>query len=452
MSQPVPSNDTIAAIATPPGRGGVGIIRVSGPAVKAIAIAIIGAVPQPRYATLCDFVDEDGITIDSGIALYFPQPHSFTGEDVLELQGHGGPVVLDMLLERTVALGARLARPGEFSERAFLNDKLDLSQAEAIADLIDSASRKAAQGAMRSLSGVFSEQVRHLSAMVIELRMFVEAAIDFPEEEVDFLDDERLATTLAELEAALSQTLAQAGQGALLHEGMTLVITGRPNAGKSSLMNCLSGTDVSIVTSVPGTTRDIVDEFIHLDGIPLKLVDTAGIRDSGDEVEAEGVRRAMREVDRADQVLAVIDVAAHVDSWQRHADELVTELNAAGRATVVLNKIDLLPENSIREVDGVIGVSAKTGAGIDALKAHLKRLAGFDAGVEGNFTARRRHVDALKRASAHLGEARQLLEARRGELVAEELRLSHECLCEITGEFTPDDLLGKIFSTFCIGK
>lgn len=454
MSRGASPSDTIAAIATPSGRGGVGIVRVSGSNVKKIALNVLGQLPSPRYATLLGFLGEDGRPVDRGIALFFPSPNSFTGEDVLELQGHGGPVVLDMLLERIVELGARLARPGEFSERAFLNDKMDLSQAEAIADLIDSVSRKAAKSAMRSLAGDFSAQVQGVGEMVLNLRMFVEAAIDFPEEEVDFLGDEKVATSLVEIQRALRETLEQAGQGALLRDGITLAIAGRPNAGKSSLMNRLAGRDVSIVTAVPGTTRDVIDEFIHLDGIPLKLVDTAGIRASDDEIEAEGVRRAMREIGIADQVLIVIDAEAQGETWRTHGDALLEELGATGRSTLVLNKTDLVPTLLQSEMPpDTVAVSARTGQGIDALKDRIKALAGFDAGTEGHFMARRRHVDALARALRHLAEGKLRLEERNeGELLAEELRLCHECLCEITGQFTPDDLLGKIFASFCIGK
>jgi tRNA modification GTPase len=333
-----------------------------------------------------------------------------------------------------------------------LNDKIDLSQAEAIADLIDSVSEKAAKGAMRSLQGEFSKRVSHLSELIINLRMYVEAAIDFPEEEIDFLADEKVAGSLAEISATLEDTIQQAGQGALLREGISLVIAGRPNAGKSSIMNCLTGRDSSIVTRVPGTTRDVVSEYIHIDGIPLKLVDTAGIRISDDEVEIEGVRRALAEAGKADQVLVVVDLVAHRDDWQQQVDELTAELKQHSGITVVLNKTDLVPGISTAGHD-VIAVSAKTGSGIDELKAHIKSLAGFDSSGEGAFIARRRHLVALDRARSHLDEGgRQLAERQAGELLAEELRLCHEALTEITGEFTSDDLLGRIFSSFCIGK
>ena len=455
MTRGASPRDTIAAIATPAGRGGIGVVRVSGNAVRDIARRLLGQLPEPRYATLGNFVDDAGGIIDQGIALFFASPHSFTGEDVLELQGHGGPVVMDMLLSRIIDCGARLALPGEFSERAFLNDKLDLSQAEAIADLIDSVSRTAARSAVKSLQGEFSAKIRHAAELVLNLRMFIEAAIDFPEEEIDFLADEKVVATLVEIEGALTATVQQASQGALLREGISLVIGGRPNAGKSSLMNRLTGNDSSIVTALPGTTRDLVDEYIHLDGIPLKLVDTAGIRASGDEIELEGVRRALRAAGDADQVLAVIDIVEHGASWRGHAGRLVEELGAAGKATIVLNKIDLVDEASLAAIPDpdVICVSAVTGQGMEQLKDRIKAVAGFESAGEGTFMARRRHLDALGRALDHLSEGRRQLETNgAAELLAEELRLCHECLGEITGEFTPDDLLGKIFQQFCIGK
>lgn len=430
------------------------MIRVSGNLASEIATALIGKLPKPRYATLAVFTGAEGVAIDEGIALYFPGPSSFTGEDVLELQGHGGPVVLDMLLARVIGLGARLALPGEFSERAFLNDKIDLSQAEAIADLIDSVSQQAAKGAMRSLQGEFSIRVTDLSEMMINLRMYIEAAIDFPEEEVDFLADDKVLEMLALIETTLRDIIQQAGEGALLREGLNLVIAGRPNAGKSSLMNRLTGKDASIVTEIPGTTRDIVNEYIHLDGIPLKLIDTAGIRKSEDAIEVEGVRRAIREVEQADQVLAVVDFAAHPDDWAQEAERLVAEIGVDRPVTIVLNKMDLATRApSLAETGEVQCISALTGAGMEDLKAHIKVLAGFQASGEGQFMARRRHVDALARASERVQEGRRQLEHyRAGELLAEELKLAHECLCEITGQFTSDDLLGKIFSSFCIGK
>ncbi len=445
-------SDTIAAIATPPGRGGIGVIRISGPETVAIARAITGSLPRPRYATLADFRDEHNDTIDSGLALYFPGPASFTGEDVLELHGHGGPVVLDMILARIVALGARLARPGEFSERAFLNDKIDLSQAEAIADLIDSVSQQAAKGAVRSLQGAFSERIAQLSSLIVNLRMFVEAAIDFPEEEIDFLADSRVGESLAEIEHTLDAIVSEARQGALLREGFSLAIVGRPNAGKSSIMNALTGRDSSIVTRVPGTTRDVVREEIQVGGMPVRLIDTAGIRVSEDEVEIEGIRRAVGEAGRADQVLVVVDLAEHREDWKAIADDVLDALPVADNATLVLNKSDLVTDVAVDE-PGVIVVSAVSGDGIEALRNRLAELAGqVDLG-EGMFSARRRHLDALDRAAGYIADGRAQLEGvGAGELLAEELRQAHEALCEITGEFTSDDLLGQIFSTFCIGK
>lgn len=455
MTRGVSSTDTIAAIATPPGRGGIGVVRISGRAVRRIAQGILGEVPRPRYARFGNFLDYEGGIIDQGLALYFPAPRSFTGEDVLELHGHGGPIVMDMLLARVVELGARLALPGEFTERAFINDKIDLSQAEAIADLIDSVSRTAAKSAMRSLQGEFSARIRHVNELVVNLRMFIEAAMDFPEEEIDFLADDKLITSIADIEALLADALRQANQGALLREGITLVIAGRPNAGKSTLMNNLTGTDASIVTAVPGTTRDIVDEYIHLDGIPLKLIDTAGIRASEDEVELEGVKRALRAAAGADQILAVVDISEDANNWQARATTLIDELGAPDKTTVVLNKIDLLNQAVLDRLDtsDAICISAVTGEGMDGLKHRIKALAGFTGAAEGTFMARRRHLDALDRAGRHLRAGKQqLITAAAGELLAEELRLCHESLAEITGEFTTDELLGKIFENFCIGK
>ena len=452
MTSGAADSDTIAAIATPPGRGGIGVIRISGPETVAIARAITGSLPRPRYATLADFRDEHNDTIDSGLALYFPGPASFTGEDVLELHGHGGPVVLDMILARIVALGARLARPGEFSERAFLNDKIDLSQAEAIADLIDSVSQQAAKGAVRSLQGAFSERIAQLSSLIVNLRIFVEAAIDFPEEEIDFLADSRVGESLAEIEHTLDAIVSEARQGALLREGFSLAIVGRPNAGKSSIMNALTGRDSSIVTRVPGTTRDVVREEIQVGGMPVRLIDTAGIRVSEDEVEIEGIRRAVGEAGRADQVLVVVDLAEHREDWKAIADDVLDALPVADNATLVLNKSDLVTDVAVDE-PGVIVVSAVSGDGIEALRNRLAELAGqVDLG-EGMFSARRRHLDALDRAAGYIADGRAQLEGvGAGELLAEELRQAHEALCEITGEFTSDDLLGQIFSTFCIGK
>ncbi len=445
--------ETIAAVATPTGRGGVGIVRVSGPLVGKVALAILKQSPAPRTALYRDFIAGDDSVIDSGIALYFPGPHSFTGEDVLELQGHGGPVVMDMLLEAVTALGVRLARPGEFSERAFLNDKLDLAQAEAIADLIDSDTRAAARAALHSLQGDFSERIHVLVAAMIQLRIHVEAAIDFPEEEIDFLADGAIESQLEGIEANLAEVLAAAHQGTLLRDGMTLVIAGKPNAGKSSLLNALAGTDTAIVTDIPGTTRDVLRERIQIDGMPLHIVDTAGIRDSDDPVEQEGIRRAWHALETADRMLLMVDARQGLTAEDRHT---LSRCPEGLPVTVVHNKIDLTDRQTLaQDNDGLphLWLSAKMGVGLDLLREHLKQEAGYCAPAEGGFSARRRHLDALDTANEHLGNARiQLIEHKAGELLAEELRLSQDALSTITGEFTNDDLLGKIFTSFCIGK
>lgn len=446
--------DTIAALATPPGRGGVGIIRISGPLAAPIAAQIVGHVPAPRQAEYLPFRAADGTAIDTGLVLYFPAPHSFTGEDVLELQGHGGPVVMDMLLQRCLSLGARAARPGEFSERAFLNDKLDLAQAEAVADLIDSASAQAARLALRSLQGAFSERVHELVAALTELRQYVESAIDFPEEEIDFLGDGQVQARLEAVQARLAETLASAQQGNLLREGMTVVIAGRPNAGKSTLLNALSGRDTAIVTAIPGTTRDVLREQIQLDGLPLHIIDTAGLRDSDDAVEQEGVRRAWAEIAAADRILFLHDVTQPFDAPEQ---ALLARLADAGPAiTVLQNKLDLLSAAPMElAVAGLetLAVSAQTGAGLPALREHLKTCVGYAAGGEGQFMARRRHLDALSQAQQHLAQGqRQLQDYAAGELLAEELRQAQQALGEITGTVTADELLGKIFASFCIGK
>ncbi|MBE0490373.1 MAG: tRNA uridine-5-carboxymethylaminomethyl(34) synthesis GTPase MnmE [Halomonas sp.] len=448
--------DTIAALATPPGRGGVGIIRVSGPLCEAISKAVVGQCPPPRRAHYGPFKGESAV-IDEGIVLYFEGPHSFTGEDVLELQGHGGPVIMDLLLERCVALGARLARPGEFSERAFLNDKLDLAQAEAIADLIDASSRAAAENALRSLQGDFSRRVEALVQRLIELRIYVEAAIDFPEEEIDFLADGKVAERLKGVMAELSAVRAAAGQGALMREGMSVVIAGRPNAGKSSLLNALTEQETAIVTDIAGTTRDVLREHIHIDGMPLHIIDTAGLRDTPDAVEQIGVARAWAEIEKADRVLLLVDATstASLDPmaiWP----EFVARLPDPRRLTLVRNKIDTTrdaPGIELSTATPVVRLSARTGAGVDNLKAHLKEVMGYSGTTEGRFSARRRHLDALDRARQALenGEA-QLAGFGAGELLAEDLRDAQQALGEITGEFSADDLLGEIFGSFCIGK
>lgn len=445
--------ETIAAIATPPGRGGVGMVRVSGGLVQTIAAGVLGDVPQPRLAALRIFRDADGEMLDGGLALYFPAPNSFTGEDVLELHGHGGPVVMDMLLARVLELGARTAQPGEFTQRAFLNDKIDLTQAEAIADLIDSGSSQAARAALRSLQGEFSVAVHSLTEAVTETRMHVEAAIDFPEEEVDFLADTVLHERIASAIDLCEQITARAQQGALLREGMTVVIAGRPNAGKSSLLNRLAGYDAAIVTDIPGTTRDVLRERIHIDGMPLHIADTAGLRDDADVVEAEGIRRARNEMIRADRILYVIDATRLLDDESMRAE--LSALPAETPVSVVINKIDLVNARSRYEQSQPprLHLSATTGEGVDLLREHLKECMGFQGAATGTISARRRHLDALNRADAHLHEAqRQLKDRRAGELMAEELRQAQQCLGEITGQFTPDDLLGRIFTSFCIGK
>jgi len=447
------TRDTIAALATPPGRGGIGVIRVSGPLASSIAREILGEVPRPRRAVIRPFRDADGQTLDQGLALYFAAPASFTGEDVLELHGHGGPVVMDMLLARMLQLGARVAQAGEFSRRAFLNDKLDLAQAEAIADLIDSGSVEAARAALRSMQGEFSVAVNSLTEAVTETRMHVEAAIDFPEEDIDFLADTALRGRIDGAIELCAQIAAKARQGALLREGMTVVIAGRPNAGKSSLLNRLAGYDAAIVTAIPGTTRDVLRERIAIDGMPLHIADTAGLRDEADIVEAEGIRRARQEMTRADRILYVVDGELRPDPAD--VERELANLPQDVPVTLVINKIDLLAMTSRYEQSQPprLYVSAITGEGIDLLREHLKECMGFQGADSGTVSARRRHLDALTRADCHLQEARrQLLDQRAGELMAEELRQAQRALAEITGEFTSDDLLGRIFSSFCIGK
>lgn len=446
--------DTIAALATPPGRGGVGIIRISGPDSVTIAQSILGKLPQPRHADYLSFYNEDATALDMGIALFFPAPNSFTGEDVLELHGHGGPVVMDLLLQRVVTLGARLAQPGEFSQRAYLNDKLDLAQAEAIADLIDSASEQAARLALRSLQGVFSARVHSLVESITQLRMYVEAAIDFPEEEVDFLADEQITRQLIAILQDTQQTLDSATQGCLIKEGMSVVIAGKPNAGKSTLLNHLTGRETAIVTDIPGTTRDVLREQIHLDGLPIHIIDTAGLRDTQDQVEQEGVRRAWQEIKKADRILYLMD---HQQKDTEEDLQFLQKLRSAGPGiTVVHNKIDISGhtghiDSSAEKVE--VYLSAKTGTGMELLREHLKQCVGFQQTGEGSFMARRRHVTALEQALTHVKQGRtQLLEFAAGDLLAEELRLAQQALAEITGEFTADDLLGRIFSSFCIGK
>lgn len=446
--------DTIVAAATPPGRGGVGIVRISGPKTPELAATLLGELPAARRATLARFLDAQHDPIDAGLALFFPAPHSYTGEHVLELHGHGGPVVMETLVARALELGARRAQPGEFTQRAFLNDKLDLAQAEAIADMIDAGSRAAARAAMRSLQGEFSAMVRGLTEAVIELRTYVEAAIDFPEEEIDFLADRELAERFQAVRDHFEGVLASARQGRLLREGMVVVIAGRPNAGKSSLLNRLAGYDAAIVTPVPGTTRDVVRERIHLDGMPLHVLDTAGLRQGGDVVEEEGIRRAQVEMQRADCVLFVIDTVD--DPEGSAAREERARLPADVPLTLVFNKCDLAVGLPVAdEVGGPprFMISALTGAGLAELRTHLKACMGYQSVDGGAISARKRHLEALVRARERTEEASRLLTERRaGELVAEELRAAQQALSEITGEFTSEDLLGRIFAGFCIGK
>lgn len=452
------STDTIAALATAPGRAGVGIIRISGPATKAVAQAILHKLPKARYADYLPFYAADKQILDQGIAMFFPGPNSFTGEDILELQGHGGPVLLDMLLKQVLAQpNVRIARPGEFSERAFLNDKLDLAQAEAIADLIDASSEQAARSAMQSLQGEFSRRIHELVEKVIHLRMYVEAAIDFPDEEIDFLSDGKVAADLAEIIDYLATVKKQAMQGSILREGMKVVIAGRPNAGKSSLLNALAGREAAIVTDIAGTTRDVLREHIHIDGMPLHIIDTARLREATDQVEQIGIERAWQEIAQADRVLFMVDGTTTNDTdphaiWPDFIDRLPANLGV----TVIRNKADLTGEPMTPDLSSstpVYRLSAKTGVGIDALREHLKQCIGFDASTEGSFLARRRHLDALDRAAEHLSIGQEQLHSYiAGEILAEELRLTQQHLNEITGEFSSDDLLGRIFSSFCIGK
>lgn len=452
------TNDTIVAQATPPGRGGVGILRVSGPKAAAVAEIVLGKIPKPRYADYLPFKDENGTTLDQGIALYFPGPNSFTGEDVLELQGHGGPVILDLLLKRILSInGLRIANPGEFSERAFLNDKLDLAQAEAIADLIDASSEQAARSAMNSLQGVFSGQVHQLVEALTHLRIYVEAAIDFPDEEIDFLSDGIIEAKLNEVTAELNTVRSQAHQGSLLREGMKVVIAGRPNAGKSSLLNALAGRDAAIVTDIAGTTRDVLREHIHIDGMPLHIIDTAGLRESTDKVERIGIERAWQEIEQADRVLFMVDgTTTDAIEPEKIWPEFIARLPESVPVTVIRNKTDITGEVSGFTQFGdysLIRLSAREGEGIELLRDHLKESMGFESNTEGGFLARRRHLQALNVAAEHLqGGYQQLVVARSGELLAEELRLAQQALSEITGEFSSDDLLGRIFSSFCIGK
>ncbi len=448
--------ETIAAIATPPGIGGVGIVRVSGPLTLSIAEQITDLIPIPRQAHFCRFYSEEKEILDEGLALYFSGPNSFTGEDVLELQGHGGPLVLDRLLQRVLQCGARLAKPGEFSERAFLNGKLDLAQAEAVADLIEASSEQAVRSAVRSLCGEFSKQVKELVEALIQLRLYVEAAIDFPEEEIDFLSDGHVLAQLEAIQEKLAKVKVSAKQGSLLRDGMNVVLTGKPNVGKSSLLNALSGEQTAIVTQIAGTTRDVLKEQINIDGMPLHLIDTAGLRTSEDLVEQEGINRAKQAISKADEIILIVDADEKSDLKkliEKNFSEIDCDLSSV---TVIKNKIDLTKDKPrLAEEQGhtVIYLSAKQEQGIDLLKQHLKERMGYKQTMEGVFIARRRHLQALDLAAEHLTLGQeQLVSADAGEFLAEELRLAQQALGEITGEFTTEDLLGRIFSSFCIGK
>ena len=434
------SRDTIAALATPPGRGGIGIVRLSGPAVPAIAEKVLGVLPKPRHAAHAVFRNKSGEALDEGIALYFPAPHSYTGEPVLELHGHGGPVVMQALLAACLDAGARVAEPGEFTRRAFLEGKLDLAQAEAVADLIDAASSEAARSALRSLTGEFSAAITALQSQLVELRALTEAMLDFPEEELDTLHRDDACRRLDEVRRALDDVLTKSRQGSLLRSGIHVVLAGRPNVGKSSLLNRLAGEERAIVTAIPGTTRDALREPIQIEGVPLIVVDTAGLRRSLDVVERLGIERTQRELARADVVIAVFEAT-------RGRDEL-EDLPAAAARIDVYNKIDLAPR--FVAPAGALSVSAKTGEGLDALRQAILRAAGWSASGESVFLARERHLRALQLARAHLEAAAR--ETPRWEFFAEELRLAHAALGAITGEFTADDLLGEIFARFCIGK
>ncbi|MDR1853906.1 MAG: tRNA uridine-5-carboxymethylaminomethyl(34) synthesis GTPase MnmE [Azoarcus sp.] len=450
---PSPAPDTIAAVATPPGRGGVGIVRVSGRNLAPFAVALAGRAPTPRRAELTDFRAADGATLDSGLMLYFPAPASFTGEDVLELHGHGGAVVMNLLLARCLELGARLAQPGEFTRRAFLNGKLDLAQAEAVADLIDASTAAAARSAVRSLQGEFSRAVRALVDELTDLRLLVEATLDFPEEEIDFLKQADAFGRLERLDQRLAEVRARARQGKLLQAGLSVVLVGQPNVGKSSLLNRLAGDDLAIVTPIPGTTRDALKSSIQIHGIPLHVVDTAGLRATEDEVEKIGIARAWKAVREADLALLLLDARAGLTDDDR---AILAELPPNMPRLVVRNKIDLTAEPPALTHDGDtthVALSAKTGAGMEALEQALLEIAGWQDS-EDTFIARARHLQALEAGATHLAAARAELETAPPalELFAENLRLAQNALAEITGEFSADDLLGAIFSRFCIGK
>lgn len=442
--------DTIAAIATASGAGGIGVVRVSGPLSKTIAVEILGHCPAPRHAAYLDFKQANGDLIDRGIAIFYPNPHSYTGEDVLELQAHGGTALMQILLARCIALGARQAEPGEFTRRAYLNDKMDLAQAEAVADVINAATVEAAKSAVRSLSGEFSQHINTLLHKLIDLRMYVEACLDFPEEEIDFITQGRVGEKLAAIMAELSAVFANARQGSLLREGINVVLVGQPNVGKSSLMNQLAGEEIAIVTSIAGTTRDTIKNAIQINGVPLHIIDTAGLRETDDEVEKFGIARTWRATETANIALLLVDATHGITETEK---SILDRLPQGIAKIWVHNKIDVSKEPAkIEEKDQAahIFISAKTGAGVDLLKSQLLKLAGYQNNSEGVFMARARHLQALAAVDAHLQLAAGQIDS--AELVAEELRLAQEALSSITGEFTPDDLLGEIFSKFCIGK
>ena len=442
--------DTIAAIATASGAGGIGIVRVSGPAAAQIAAAILGACPTPRHAAYLDFKQANGELIDRGIAIYYPNPHSYTGEDVLELQAHGGTALMQILLARCIALGARQAEPGEFTRRAYLNDKIDLAQAEAVADVINAATTEAAKSAVRSLSGEFSNCINSLLLKLVDLRMFVEACLDFPEEEIDFITQGRVVEKLDVIIIELTSVFAKAKQGSLLREGINVVLVGQPNVGKSSLMNQLAGEEIAIVTPIAGTTRDTIKNAIQINGVPLHVIDTAGLRETDDEVEKFGIERTWRAAETANIALLLIDAAHGITTTEK---SILARLPQEIRKIWIHNKIDVANEPAfVQETEHAthIHLSAKTGEGIDLLKMHLLKLAGYQNNSEGVFMGRARHLEALAKVDAHLSNAS--LQMNSAELVAEELRLAQDALSSITGEFTPDDLLGEIFSKFCIGK
>ena len=445
---PQPSVDTIAAVATAQGRGGIGVVRISGRRVETLAREILGKQIVARRATYGNFLDENGDILDQGVALFFPAPHSYTGEDVLELQGHGGTAVMQLVLQRCLDLGARLAQPGEFTRRAFLNNKLDLAQAESVADLIDANTAEAARSAMRSLRGEFSAAIHGLVDELIFLRMLVEAMLDFPEEEVEAIDTERRDTLLNSIRLRLQLTLATAKQGSLLREGAHVAIAGQPNVGKSSLLNRLAGEDVALVSDIPGTTRDVIRQVVQIHGVPLHIMDMAGLRESADAVESMGIARAHQTLHRADLILLLLDASKGLTAQD---EVILAGLPADIPRLLVFNKTDLLDDSTAVSASmPFVRISAKTGAGMEELRAKLLEAVGWRDQESGVFMARERHVRALTLAQTHLNQAQAVL--ANAELFAEELRLAQRALNEITGEFTPDDLLGEIFSRFCIGK